>query len=85
MNILSPTLTPKATEHIAEQISLIKALEEKGFTYTTSDGIYFDTSRSPDYGKFSGQALEEKEEGARVATNPEKKKPDRLCLVEVQL
>ncbi len=80
MNILSPTLTPKATEHIAEQISLIKALEEKGFTYTTSDGIYFDTSKFPDYGKFSGQALEEKEEGARVATNPEKKNPTDFAL-----
>ncbi len=80
MNILAPTKTPKATEHIAEQISLIKILEEKGFTYKTSDGIYFDTSKYPDYGKFSGQALEEKEEGARVAANPEKKNPTDFAL-----
>ena len=80
MNILSPTQTPKATEHIAEQITLIKTLEEKGFTYTTSDGIYFNTSKFPDYGKFSGQALEEKEEGARVAANPEKKNPTDFAL-----
>lgn len=80
MNILTPTKAPKATEHIAEQIALIKTLEEKGFTYKTSDGIYFDTSKYPDYGKFSGQPLEEKEEGARVTANPEKKNPTDFAL-----
>jgi len=46
LNIDSKKITfPKATEHIAEQITLIKKLEDKGFTYKTSDGIYFDTSK----------------------------------------
>lgn len=63
----------KATEHIAEQIELIQELEKKGFMYTTSDGIYFDTSKFSSYGRLSGQKLEEKEEGARVAANPEKR------------
>lgn len=68
-----PSAMPKATEHIPEQIALIQALEEKGHTYRTSDGIYFDTSTFAEYGKLSGQPLEEKEEGARVVVNPEKK------------
>lgn len=70
----------KATEHITEQIELIKELETKGFTYQINDGIYFDTSKFPAYGKFSGQKLEEKEEGARVAANLEKKNKTDFAL-----
>ncbi|MFZ2804016.1 MAG: cysteine--tRNA ligase [Patescibacteria group bacterium] len=70
----------KATDHIPEQIELIKILEQKGFTYRISDGIYFDTSKFPAYGSFSGQKLEEKEEGARVAANPEKRNKSDFAL-----
>ncbi|RMD51273.1 cysteine--tRNA ligase [Candidatus Parcubacteria bacterium] len=56
-----------------EQINLIKILEEKGFTYKTSDGIYFDTSKLKNYGRLAGQLLSEKVEGARIEKNPEKK------------
>lgn len=51
LNIIPPTIWCKASEHIQEQIDLIKRIEEKGFTYRTSDGIYFDTSKLKDYGK----------------------------------
>jgi len=70
----------KATEHINEQIELIRELEKKGFTYATSDGIYFDTSKFPSYGSLSGQHLEDKEEGARVVTNPEKRNKTDFAL-----
>ncbi|MFA4955201.1 MAG: cysteine--tRNA ligase [Patescibacteria group bacterium] len=70
----------RATDHIQEQIDLIKTLEEKGFTYKTSDGIYFDTSKYPDYGKLSGQKSAEKSEGARVAANPEKRNKTDFAL-----
>ncbi|MFH8107993.1 MAG: cysteine--tRNA ligase [Candidatus Aenigmatarchaeota archaeon] len=53
LNILPPTIWCKASEHIKEQIELIKKIEEKGFTYRTSDGIYFDTSKLEDYGKLA--------------------------------
>ena len=46
MNIELPWKMPRATEHIQEQIDLIKKIEKNGYTYKTSDGIYFDTSRS---------------------------------------
>lgn len=64
---------PRATGHIVEQIALIEKLEKKGFTYTTSDGVYFDTSKLSDYGKLAELDIEGLKEGARIEKNPEKK------------
>ncbi len=69
LNILKPHHLPKASEHIEEDIELIKELEEKGFTYKTSDGIYFDTSKDPKYGKLGGIGGDE----SRIGVNSEKK------------
>ena len=80
LNIKTPHHLPRATDHIAEQIEIIQALEKNGYTYTISDGVYFDTSKLADYGKLSGQKLEEKEEGARVAVNPEKRNATDFAL-----
>lgn len=80
LNMIAPTVLPRATEHIKQQIELVKTLEEKGFTYQTSDGIYFDTSKLADYGKLSGQKLEDKQEGARVEINAEKKNSTDFAL-----
>lgn len=80
LNILTPEFLPRATDHIQEQITLVQALEGKGFTYKTSDGIYFDTSKLPSYGKLSGQKLEEKEAGARVELNEEKRNGSDFAL-----
>ncbi|MHC4562433.1 MAG: cysteine--tRNA ligase [Planctomycetota bacterium] len=67
LNILEPTVWCKATDHIQEQIDQVKALEEKGYTYAIEgDGIYFDTSKFPDYGKFARLDLEGLQAGARV-------------------
>jgi cysteinyl-tRNA synthetase len=70
LNILPPTHMPKASEHIREDIELISELEAKGFTYTTSDGVYFDTSKDPQYGKL-GMLSESME--SRIGENTEKK------------
>ena len=48
-------LFPKATDYIKEQIALAKTLEEKGFAYRIPDGLYFDTSRFPHYGKLGNR------------------------------
>lgn len=64
---------PKATDHIPEQIAMIQDLEAKGFTYNTSDGIYFDTAKFPDYGKLGHINLSGLEEGARIGENSEKR------------
>ena len=80
LNIIKPDIICKATDNIKEQIELIKVLENKGFTYKTNDGIYFDTSKVSDYNKLSGQNIEELKEGARVETNEEKKNPTDFAL-----
>lgn len=53
LNILRPHITPRATEHIPEMIALIQRLEARGYTYRTKEGVYFDTSKCPDYGKLA--------------------------------
>jgi len=78
LNLSIPYLFTPATDHIEEQIDLIKILEKKGFTYKTSDGVYFDTEKFPEYGELSD--LDKIKEGARVEVNPEKKNPRDFAL-----
>ncbi len=80
LNIEEPNIYCRATENIPEQIELILMLEKKGYTYKTSDGLYFDTSLIKDYNKLSHLPLEELKEGARVEKNPEKKNPTDFAL-----
>ena len=82
VNILLPSVVARATEHIDDQIALIEILEKKGFTYKTSQAIYFDTSKFPNYTKLSGQNLEDKKTGARseVIVDSEKKNPADFVL-----
>ena len=70
LNIIRPTYTPRATDHIKEQIELIQKLEKLGFTYEIAgDGIYYDTSKFADYGALGGQKLSELRGGARIENN----------------
>jgi cysteinyl-tRNA synthetase len=80
LNIETPEVMPRATEHIKDQIDLIRSLEEKGFTYKTADGIYFDTSKVKDYGNLARLNVEGQEEGIRVEKNTEKKNPTDFAL-----
>lgn len=74
MNITLPTYEPFASEHITEYIDLIKKLEEKGFTYKISDGIYFDTSKDPHYGEMALLDRQKDEEQiARIEEKSEKR------------
>ncbi len=66
LNIIAPDIWCRATDHIPEQINLILDLEDKGFTYKTSDGIYFNTAKLPDYGKLANLQNQELKAGARV-------------------
>jgi cysteinyl-tRNA synthetase len=76
LNIIPPSVTCKATDHIKEQIEMVKALEKKGFTYETEDGIYFDTSRLKDYGKLANLKIEGLEAGRRVEVGGKRNKTD---------
>jgi cysteinyl-tRNA synthetase len=82
IGVLEPNITCKATEHIAEMIELVRTLESKGFAYNTSEAVYFDTSKFPNYGALSGQKLEEKKRGARaeVVEDAQKKNPYDFAL-----
>lgn len=71
LHLTRPEVFAKATDHIEEQIDLIERLEKKGYTYQTSDGIYFDTEKFKNYGQLSN--LDEIKEGARVEANLEKR------------
>lgn len=75
LNIINPDVLCRATDHIAEQIELIKRIEKNGFTYKTKTGLVFDTSKFPDYAKFANLNLEEQRSGARTEVDPEKKNP----------
>lgn len=80
LNIKEPNQWCKATDYIEDQIAMIKTLEEKGYTYKISDGIYFDTAKIKNYNKLSHLPLEKLKEGARVEINEEKKNPTDFAL-----
>jgi len=79
LNILEPTLWCKATEHISEQIELIQCIKANGFTYRTTDGIYFDTSQLTEYGHLGRLDIEGLRAGARVDV-AEKRNPTDFAL-----
>jgi len=79
LNIQEPTVWCKATDHIREQIETIKCIEKKGFTYRTSDGIYFDTSQQADYGELGRLDIEGLRAGARIEMG-EKRNPTDFAL-----
>jgi len=81
LNCKMPNYMPKATEHIKEMIDMIKKLEEKGYTYITSDGVYFDTSKFKNYYKLAGKAyIDGIKKGARIEFSPEKRNPTDFAL-----
>jgi len=73
LNIEKADVHPRATEHIREIIELVKGLLEKGYAYEIDGDIFFSVSKFKDYGKLSGQNIEELKSGARVEVNERKK------------
>jgi cysteinyl-tRNA synthetase len=71
---------PRATAYIDEIIALVKSLEQKGYAYKITDGMYFDTARFPGYGKLGQIDLAHQQAGARVEENIEKKNPHDFAL-----
>lgn len=79
LNIKEAVKYPRATKYIDEQKALIETLAEKGYTYTTTDGIYFDTQKFPRYADFAKLDVEGMKAGARVALG-EKRSPTDFAL-----
>ena len=73
LGLIAPEHLVKATDYIPEQLELVRALKDKGYTYQTTDGIYFDTAKFPNYAKFAHLDLAAQKAGARVEANDEKR------------
>ena len=73
LNIETPEIVCKATEHIKEMLEYVKILMEKGYAYETSTAIYFDVSKLDEYPVLSNLNVEKQKAGARVEVDPEKK------------
>ena len=67
LGLLRPDHMPRATQYIPQQIKFITELESKGYTYITTDGVYFDTAKLVDYGKLARLDIEGLQFGSRVA------------------
>ena len=80
LNIETPEIVSKATEHIPQMIGIIEGLVEKGYGYILSDGVYYDIARFGGYGKLSRLSLDDQLAGARVGVNPEKRNPADFAL-----
>ena len=83
LNVRTPHVWCRATDHIHEQIAAIAAIEEKGYVYRTDDGLYFDTSRLSDYGHLARLDIEGLQGGQRVDLGTEAPRHG-LRAVEVQ-
>jgi cysteinyl-tRNA synthetase len=79
LNVLEPSVWCKATAHIPEQIETIRLIELNGFTYRTSDGVYFDSAKLAGYGALTGQAAGELKAGVRIEMG-EKRNPTDFAL-----
>ena len=75
IGVARPNDVPHATEYVDEMVSLIETFLGNDTAYVIGDGVYFDTSRVPDYGLLAGQALDSLRTGARVEANDEKRSP----------
>jgi cysteinyl-tRNA synthetase len=75
LNIERATVNPRATEYITEIIDFVKELIERGYAYEIEGDVYFDTKKFKDYGKLSGQNLEDLQAGARINIDERKKNP----------
>lgn len=76
LNLLEPSVWCRATDHIAEQIAFVAAIERAGYAYRTSDGIYFDTSKQDDYGFLARLDRAGLQAGKRVAVGEKRSATD---------
>ena len=80
LNLVEPDVIARATDYIKEDIDLVNKLTEKGYTYETSDGVYFDTSKFSTYADFARLDLDHLKAGARVDFNTEKRNVSDFAL-----
>ena len=80
LNIEPADHYPRVTDHINEMIDMIKILIDKNYAYVVGNNVYYDVTRFKNYGKLSGNTLEDLNAGARIEINSEKKNPHDFAL-----
>jgi cysteinyl-tRNA synthetase len=75
LNVLPHTHNPRASDYVQLMIEFAMALEAKGYTYELDSGLYFDTSRSPGYGRLALRDLHRGTDVSRVESVPGKRSP----------
>ncbi len=80
LNIIDADIYPKVSEHIKDIIDMIKKIIENGYAYESETGVYFDVRKFKNYGKLSGQRLEELRKGVRKEVEPGKRNPEDFAL-----
>ena len=80
LGVRRPDISPRASAHIPEQITMIEKLIEEEHAYVNDGSVYFSVASFPEYGKLSGRVVEDLEEGARVAVREDKRHPADFAL-----
>ena len=80
LNVLTPTLRPRATENVSAMIAVIEKLIAKGAAYAVPSGVYFSVAADEDYGKLSGRAQDDLKAGARVEGEDDKRSSSDFAL-----
>ncbi|MGL5831262.1 MAG: cysteine--tRNA ligase [Candidatus Altimarinota bacterium] len=80
LGVADADVKPRATEYVAKMIEMIKSLAAKDIAYKLADGWYFDIKKFPDYGKLSGQNLDDLKAGARIDLVEGKRNPQDFVL-----
>jgi cysteinyl-tRNA synthetase len=80
LNILTPHVICRATDHIADMVGLVERIEANGFAYRTSVGLIFDTAKYPEYAQLARLNLAEQQAGARTTVDPERRNPSDFAL-----
>ncbi|MFC3476415.1 cysteine--tRNA ligase [Halobacterium litoreum] len=80
LNLARADVYPRVSEHVPEIIDLVETLVEKGYAYESNGSVYFDVTRFEDYGKLSGQRVEEMEAQGAEDEQSEKRHPADFAL-----
>ena len=75
LNVMKADVHPKVSEHIPEIIDFVQTLIDKGYAYEADGDVYYSTRKFPEYGKLSGQNIDDLESGARIAIGEVKEDP----------
>src|SRR5690606_2405827 len=80
LNVLTPTLRPRATENVPAMVAVIEKLIARGAAYAVPSGVYFSVPADEDYGKLSGRSQDDLKAGARVEGEDDKRSPSDFAL-----